>query len=213
MISFELGSNALRRPGLQVEIKMKIKKVALLRKPIGILLCVLGLSLFAMATITVRAQSADRLNYLGFDEEIEAGVPGAQQAREAKRDIYANNYTAAIPMLEKGVRLGNSDAMNLLSLCYCFGYGVPVDLVRARQLKSVVVMGGARRALQVEKEEREERERSARESARRSSEKAASSSTYRSTPTKPQQFKGPLVLTPYGIKLRTPFNSTWDTAP
>jgi hypothetical protein len=111
-----------------------MKEEALVRKPMGILLSVLCLSLFPLVTIPVKAQSPERLNYLGFGGAITPGLAGAQLVREGQLDIYAHNYSAAIPLLEKGVRLGNAQAMWYLGKCYEFGIGVPVDLARARQL-------------------------------------------------------------------------------
>jgi hypothetical protein len=132
-------------------------------------------------------------------------------ALEGKRDLYGHNYTAAIPLLEKGSRLGNSDAMWYLAECYSYGFGVPVDIARARQLMQVVTMRAQRRSLQVDREQQEERARSAREFTRRV-ESAASQSTYRSTPSPtpydPHWFKGPVVATPYGLRLRTPMPAT-----
>jgi hypothetical protein len=100
--------------------------------------------------------------------------------------------------------------MYYLGTCYAYGYGVPRDLVKSRQLHIMGTGIAERRALRVDRQQQEERERFAREFARRIVENAASPSTYRSTRTKPQQFKGPLILTPCGIKPRTPFTAVWD---
>jgi hypothetical protein len=115
--------------------------------------------------------------------------------------------------LEKGVQLGNSDAMGYLSFCYFYGYGVPVDRGRAMQLMRTLTMTAQRRAIRIDKEQQEERERAAREFARQLSENAESrtafSSTDRPTP-KPKKTPGMFVITPYGIKLRNSFNTIWD---
>lgn len=94
----------------------------------------LGLILLWLATVPVRAQSPQRLTYIRFGGQITPNVPGSQLVQEARSDIYANNYTGAIPLLKEGVRLGNLDAMYFLSRCYIFGYGVPVDTEKARHL-------------------------------------------------------------------------------
>lgn len=192
------------------------KKEALLRKPIGILLSALGLLLFHGATIPVQAQHT-RYNdprYLLGTPGVTAGLPGEQLVRAAVADLYTYNFNAAIPLLEKGVRLGNSDAMHYLAKCYNFGYGVPVDYARARQLSRMAYSIAERRALRFEREQQEERERSARAFSRAvenaKSRSASGGSSNQSTHTKPYKFHGPLVLTLWGIKGRTPLNSIWD---
>jgi TPR repeat protein len=160
-----------------------------------------------VAALPLAAQ--ELFNYC--DDSPTPGVPGAQLAREARSDIYAHNYAAAIPLLEKGVRLGNLDAMEYL-FCYFYGHGVPLDRRKALQLDRTVKQAAYKRELRVDREQQEEHARSAREFERRI-ENAASSPSYRSAPTKPQEFKGQLVLTPWGLKARTPFTSTWDTTP
>jgi hypothetical protein len=224
-----------------------MRKEAVLRKPSGILLPVLGLSLFAVAAIPVCAQMSpetiskiqkmqqagleraherymfgsgrnqlgeafDLNTFNGRDMSPDMGVPGARLAREAYLDIYAHNYNAAIPLLQKAIRVGNEDAMLYLSYCNYYGFGVPVDRAKALQLQRTVGIASARRVMRLDREEQEERARSAR-AFERQVEKAASSSSHQSTPAKYHSFKGPLVLTPFGLKARTPFTAVWDTTP
>jgi TPR repeat protein len=113
-----------------------MRKEALLRKPIGILLFVFNLLLFPGATIPASAQYTcynDPRILLGTPD-VTPGLPGEQLVRAAVADLYAYNFKPAIPLLEKGVRLGNSDAMAYLSRCYNYGYGVPVDHGKSLQL-------------------------------------------------------------------------------
>jgi len=244
MIPFEPASSSLQRPPLQVETKEKNE--ALLRKPIGILLSLLGLLLFAAAAIPVCAQfypqarmtmrnakiqeyqnllrrqmlSTGRYpsgelielhNHFGRDMSPDMGVPGARLAREAYVDIYAHNYNGAITVLQKAVRLGNEDAMLYLSYCYFYGHGVPQNLATAMQLQRTVGIATARRVLRIDREQQAERAQAARAYERRI-ETAAASSSYQSPPAKYQGFKGPLVLTPFGLKARTPLTEVWDTS-
>jgi TPR repeat protein len=161
-------------------------------------------------------------NYFDRDMSPDMGVPGARLAREAYVDIYAHNYNDAIPLLQKAVRLGNEDAMLYLSYCYWFGHGVPQNLATAQQLlRTVGIATETAKMRNLERhmrEDKEDRERSAREAtlaAENAESRSASQSpsTYQSTPNKSQSVKGPLVLTPYGIKMRNSFNSGWDTSP
>jgi hypothetical protein len=223
-----------------------MRKEAVLRKPSGILLPVLGLSLFVAAAIPVCAQMSpetitkiqkmqqagleraherymfgsgrnqqgeafDLNTFNGRDMSPDMGVPGARLAREAYLDIYAHNYNAAIPLLQKAIRVGNEDAMLYLSYCNYYGFGVPVDRVKALQLQRTVGIATARRVVRIDREQQEERERAAR-AATRAAENAESrsesqSSTYRSTPSKPYKPEPMWVATPGGPRLNAPFTS------
>jgi hypothetical protein len=185
----------------------------LLRKPIGILLSVLGLSVFPGATIPASAQYT-RYNdphYILGTPDLTLGLPGEQLVRAAVADLYSYNFNPAIPLLERGVQLGNSDAMYYLSKCYSYGYGVPRDNARSLQLMRMCYRIATARGQRVAKEEQEERERSAR-AATRAAENAESrsesqSSTYRSTPSKPYKPEPMWVATPWGPRLNAPFTS------
>ena len=81
------------------------QKEAVLRKPNGILLSVLGLLLFTMATIPVGAQNSLYTDprYLLGPPSVTPGLPGEQLVRAAVADLYTYNFKPAIPLLEKGV--------------------------------------------------------------------------------------------------------------
>jgi hypothetical protein len=136
----------------------------LLRKPIGILLSVLGLSVFPGTTIPASAQYT-RYNdprYILGTPDLTPGLPGEQLVRAAVADLYSYNFNPAIPLLERGVQLGNSDAMYYLSKCYSYGYGVPRNIPRALQLTRMAYRIATPRGQRIAKEEQEERERAAR---------------------------------------------------
>jgi hypothetical protein len=126
-------------------------------------------------------------------------------------DIYAHNYNGSIPLLQKAIRVGNEDAMLYLSYCNYYGFGVPVDRAKALQLQRTVGIARERRAVRMVNEDQAERARAARAYERRI-ETAAASSSYQSPPAKYQGFKGPLVLTPFGLKARTSLTEVWDTS-
>jgi hypothetical protein len=153
-----------------------------------------------------RGEAPELNNFFGRDMSPDTGVPGARLAQEAYVDIYAHNYNGAIPLLQKAVRLGNEDAMLYLSYCNFYGFGVPVDRGKALQLQQTVGIASARRVARIDREQQEERARAAREFERRI-ENAASSSTYRSTPSKPYKPEPMIVLTPWGPRVNAPFTS------
>jgi hypothetical protein len=102
MIRFELPLSALRTPRLQIETKMR-KREALMRKPIGILLSVLGLLLFPGATIPVSAQYTRYTDprYILGTPGVTPGLPGEQLVRAAEADLYAYNFKALFPSWKK----------------------------------------------------------------------------------------------------------------
>ena len=81
-----------------------MRKEALLRKPIRILLFVFSLLLFPGETIPASAQYTrynDPRILLGTPD-VTPGLPGEQLVRAAVADLYAYNFKPAIPLLEKG---------------------------------------------------------------------------------------------------------------
>jgi len=196
------------------------KSKAVKRKPIGIFSSVIGLLLFLGATIPVHAQSFtdryyaqhprynDPLRLLG-PPSLTPGLPGEKLVRAAETDLYACNFKAAIPLLEKGVQAGNLDAMCYLGTCYCYGFGVPRDLEKSRQLSSRGTRIAQARALRIDRKQQEDRERSIRAFLTLLAASAASSSTQSSAPAKPKHFEGPVVATPWGLGWRGPFNSVY----
>jgi hypothetical protein len=214
-----------------------MRKEAVLRKTSGILLPILGLSLFAATAIPVCAQMSpetirklqqmqqagleraherymhgsgrnqlgeapDLNSFNGHDMSPDMGVPGARLAREAYLDIYAHNYKAAIPLLQKAIRLGNEDAMLYLSYCNFYGFGVPVDRAKALQLQRTVGIAKERRAVRMVNEDQAERARAARAFERAVARAAAEnresgSSSQSSTAWKVKPFNPPTGI-PFG---------------
>jgi TPR repeat protein len=105
------------------------------------------------------------------------------------------DYAKAREWYEKAADAGNNLAMSNLGVLYANGRGVTQDDGKARELFQKAADAGNTNAKKALTELASK--------SRSKSQASAYHSTYRSTPTKSRQFKGPLVLTPWGLKLRT----------
>jgi TPR repeat protein len=138
--------------------------------------------------------------------------------------LYAitREYGKALEWFQRSADAGNPDAMKNLGLLYEYGKGVTQDYGKALEWYQKTTDADPENTYAKEALSRLKNARISRgivgESQSTSGENVGSrsksqTSTYRSTRTNSQQFKGPLVLTPFGMKLRTPFTSVWDTTP
>lgn len=83
---------------------------------------------------------------LGAGALVLGRAQGEKLLRQAQASLAAQQYPQAVDALTKAGRLGNADALYLLSECYRSGSGVPADQARAQDLLQQALAKGSGRA-------------------------------------------------------------------